>query len=176
VTKVPFDYEDLVQETFTRMLAKRDSYRGDASFKVYLLGFARLVLLEHFRARQRDRRFEPMDSSAADLGGARASSILVEREDHRILLDALRHLDLRDQELLELYYWQDLSAREVAEVQGVLESTVRSRVRAALKRLTQRFTKLSLQARDQDLDPRLLEGWLHELRAQLGPGLGSQRR
>lgn len=170
VTKVALDHEDLVQETFARMVGKRDSFRGDASFKVYLFGIARMVLLEHFRARHRDRRVEPMESSAIDLEGARASSVLVELEDHRLLLDALRHLELCDQELLELYYWQDLSAREVAELHGVPEPTVRSRVRAALKRLTSRYTELSQQSHKQSLEPALVEGWLQDLRAQLGAG------
>lgn len=172
VTKVSSDQEDLVQETFARLVSKRDVFRGEASFKVYLFGFARMVLLEHFRARQRNQMIEPLESSAIDLDGAHASSVLVDREHHRLLFDALRHLELREQELLELYYWQDLSAREIAELQDVPEPTIRSRVRAALKRLTNHYTRLSQQVHEQDLDPKLLEGWLLEVRPELGLGPG----
>lgn len=168
VTKVPFAHEDLVQETFTRLVGNRDRFRGDSSFKVYLFGFARMVLLEHFRACQREGRIEPMETSVIDLEGTRASSLLIEHEHQRLLIDALRHLELRDQELLELYYWQDLSAREIGEHQGVLESTVRSRVRAALERLTRRYTELSQQPRERELDPQDLEDLLVELRTPLG--------
>jgi RNA polymerase sigma factor (sigma-70 family) len=168
VNKVSVAHEDLVQETFTRMLSHSHRFRGDSSFKVYLFGFARLVLLEHFRARQRDQRIEPMATSGIDLGGTGASSLLGEREQHRLLLDALRRLELRDQELLELYYWQDLSAREIAEHQGVPEPTVRGRVRAALKRLARHYEERSQQPHERELDEQALEGLLAELRTRLG--------
>jgi RNA polymerase sigma-70 factor (ECF subfamily) len=167
VTKVPVAHEDLVQETFTRMVGSKDRFRGDSSFKVYLFGFARLVLLEHFRARQRDQRIEPMDTSVIDLDGTGVSTWLVEREHHRLLLDALRHLELREQELLELYYGKDMSAREIAEHHGVPEPTVRSRVRAALKRLTQRYTELCEQPSERELDEQDLERLLAELRTPI---------
>jgi RNA polymerase sigma factor (sigma-70 family) len=168
VNKVPLAHEDLVQETFARLVVKRDRFRGDSSFKVYLFGIARLVLLEHFRARLRDQKIEPMDTSVIDLDGTRASTLVVEHEQHRLLLDALRRLELRDQELLELYYWQDLSAREIGEHQGVLEPTVRGRVRAALGRLARHYGELSQAPHERGVDEQALEGLLVELRAWLG--------
>ena len=49
VNKVTIEYEDLVQETFARLMRARDRFRGDAGFRVYLFQIARYVLLEHFR-------------------------------------------------------------------------------------------------------------------------------
>ncbi len=167
MTKVPLDYEDLVQETFSRLLRKRDQFRRESSFRVYVFGIAHMVMLEHFRARRRDHRFEPMESSAADLGGARASSILAERERHRVLFDALRNLALREQELLELYYWQKLTAGEIAQLQSVPEPTVRSRIRAALKRLRTAFGQLSGKAHERDLDEDDFESWMNEIQQGL---------
>lgn len=167
MTKTPLDYEDLVQETFSRLVRQRDRFRGDSSFRVYMFGIAHMVLLEHFRSRRRDDRFQPMESSAADLGGARASSILAERERHRVLFDALRNLVLREQELLELYYWQKLTAGEIAQLHEVPEPTIRSRLRAALKRLRTRFHELSGQSHERSLGEDDFEGWMHEVQQGL---------
>lgn len=163
MTKVPLDYEDLVQDTFARLLRKRESFRGESSFRVFLFGIAHMVLLEHFRARRRNDRFQPMESTAADLGGARASSLLAARERHRLLFDALRNLPLREQELLELYYWQKLTAGDLAQMHEVPEPTVRSRIRASLGRLRSSYAMLSGKSHERELDDDAFEGWMTEI-------------
>jgi RNA polymerase sigma-70 factor (ECF subfamily) len=74
LTKAPSDYEDLVSATFLRLIAKREGFRGESSFRVYLFGMARIILLEHFRARRRDDRFEPMQTSVAEHEGGACTS------------------------------------------------------------------------------------------------------
>lgn len=167
LSKVPAEFEDLVANTMLRLVDKRDGFRGQSSFRVYLFGIAKMILLEHFRARKRDERFDPMESSVVDLEEGRLSSILGERDRHRVLFDALRHLELREQELLELYYWQQLSAREIADLQSSIEATVRSRIRAALKRLAKLYAQLDAQPHEHEFDPDEIEGWLQDMRAQL---------
>lgn len=163
LNKAPAEHEDLVQETFIRLSNKRDGYRGASSFRVFLFGIARMILFEHLRGKQRAGRFDPLEQSVADLEGGRLSSLMAQRESHRALLAALRELPLVDQELLELYYWQRLTAGEIAELQGLPERTVRSRIAAALKRAGKAHAELGGQPRGEDD----LAGWLDELRAEL---------
>lgn len=167
LTKAPNDYEDLVSATFLRLIDKRQAYRGQSSFRVYLFGMARMILLEHFRARRRDDRFQPMQESVAELERGHLSSILAARSRHRLLVDALRRLELGEQELIEFYYWQGLSAREIAEIQGLLEATVRSRIRAALGRMSKIFAELESHPNAELPDPDSIEGWMRELQAGL---------
>jgi RNA polymerase sigma-70 factor (ECF subfamily) len=165
VNKAPTEYEDLVQETFLRVSGKLENYRGTSSFRSFLLGIARMILLEFLRAKQRAQRFDPLEHSVADVEGGRMSSELARSESHRLLLAALRELPLAEQELLELYYWQRLTAREIGELQAAPESTVRSRVRVALDRTNRLYAQLERRA--TDLDPVELEGWLGELGREL---------
>jgi RNA polymerase sigma factor (sigma-70 family) len=163
VNKLPNEYEDLVQETFARLVDARDQYRGEASFKTYLFRIARYVLAEHLRKRYR-RQFEPANSSIAYLTDRRPSSLISERETHRLLLDALRQISLDDQDLLELYYWEELTAREVGSLFELVESTVRSRIRAALERLRREYVTLSNMPHERGLEVDDVELWLRELR------------
>jgi RNA polymerase sigma factor (sigma-70 family) len=167
LTKAPNDYEDLVSATFLRLIDKREGYRAESSFRVYLFGMARMILLEHFRARRRDDRFEPMQESVAELERGRLSSILAARSRHRLLVDALRRLELGEQELIEFYYWQGLSAREIAEIHGLPEATIRSRIRATLGRVGKIFAELESHPNAEQPDLDSLEGWMRELQAGL---------
>lgn len=167
ISKAPLDYEELVANTMLRLVDKRDRFQAMSSFRVFVFGMARMILLEHFRAQRRDERFDPMESSAAELEGGRMSSMLARREEHRVLLESLRLLELRDQELLEHYYWQQLSAREIAEISGRPEGTIRTRIRAALERLARRYAEVAAQAHEREYTPRQLEEWLEDVRGSL---------
>ena len=59
------------------------------------------------------------------------------------LLDALRRIPVDAQIVLELYYWEDLPAPDVARFLDVPEGTVRSRLRRALELLRERLESLA---------------------------------
>ncbi len=46
--------EDIVQEVFCRIWRKRKNYHSTSAFKTYLLGCAKIVLLEWFRSSKKD--------------------------------------------------------------------------------------------------------------------------
>jgi RNA polymerase sigma factor (sigma-70 family) len=168
--RVAFEHEDLVQETFARLVEAKEQYRGEAPFRVYLFSIARNVLNNHLRIRYKlDNKVEPLDSdtSIADITGKRHSSLLAEREEHRLLIDALRLLPVRYQELLELYYWQGMPGSEIAALFGVVESTVRSRLRTALDNLRRRYGELAAAPHKRDIEPEQVEVWLEELAGKL---------
>jgi RNA polymerase sigma-70 factor (ECF subfamily) len=170
VAKFADEHEDLTQETFSRLVAGRDRFRGGCSFRAYLFCIARNVGLEHLRTRY--KAVAPLaTSSLVDLTGRRCSSIAAEREEHRVLLDALRLLPLEQQELVELCYWQRLTGAELAELLGVTESAVRGRLRTAIKALGEAYRKHSGKPHAWVLEDGEVERWLEELRQRLRPGV-----
>lgn len=56
------------------------------------------------------------------------SSMAARSVRERRVLEALRRLPLRQQIALELYYWERLTGRELADVLGIPDSTARSLV------------------------------------------------
>jgi RNA polymerase sigma factor (sigma-70 family) len=154
--KLEADVEDLVQRTFLRCLEARDAFRGEGTFRAYLLAIARNELFSHFRGR--GIRLDPHDTSASVIDtGTRPSVVLDRRREHRLLVRALRSLPLDEQILLELFYFEEMPGPELAVVLEVPEGTVRTRLRRARALLEKAVTQLEaagegVRATTDDID------------------------
>lgn len=128
-TKAGPEADDLAQRTFLRCAEAATRFRGEASVKSFLFGIARNVLLEHIRAHARDKNVDPDFgvSSILDLN-PRASTLAFRKAEQRRLVEALQQQPLETQIVLELYYWEELSVDEVAQVVEVPPGTVKSRL------------------------------------------------
>ncbi|MEE9383709.1 MAG: RNA polymerase sigma factor [Nannocystaceae bacterium] len=123
------------------------SFRHDSSFRSFLFGIAHNVLRSHVRSRIReDQRLDWTEVSAEALDPS-PSEIAVKRDEQRAILSALRRIPLACQTVLELYYWEDLTASDVAAALGLNEGTVRSRVRRGKALLTQELLRLGEDSR-----------------------------
>ena len=144
-SKVGDGAEDLAQQTFLACVEARDRVdptRG--SFKSYLFGIARNLLLQFFRRHRRGANVDFGTVSIEDLGGVSPSRVVAAREEHALLVDALRRLPVDAQIALELHYWEDMSASEIADVLSIPAGTARSRLHRAQQ---------SLRAVMRQLDP-----------------------
>lgn len=156
--------DDLLQATFLRCVESRDALRDPSKFRSYLLTIAHRELLAYFRRRSRDRdMFAPDTTSVWDLDPS-PSTVVVEREEQRLLAEALRRIPLSFQVTLELYYWQELTAPEISEVLEIPEGTVRSRIRRGRDLLLRQMQ--GLRGADVRGRPSLddLERWARQLR------------
>jgi RNA polymerase sigma factor (sigma-70 family) len=127
--------DDLVQETLLGCLAGRARIRGEAGFRGYMFGIARNVLYDHLRARHRAAGSLDVEASCLFELGPSPSERMVRKREQRLLLEALRRLPIDTQVLLELYYWQELSGPDLAEMYGLGERALRSRLHRAKQSL-----------------------------------------
>ncbi len=159
---------ELTQRTFDRLLQVRSNYTGSGSPRSYVLGIARLILLEYFREKQRDPRVSVEELSVAAMD-RRPSSVLVARVEQRLVLEALRRLTLDHQIVLELYYWEDMSDPEIAEMLECKENTIRGRRTKAREKMREVLKELEAgaypAATSMDLDK-----WARGVRGQVGAG------
>jgi RNA polymerase sigma-70 factor (ECF subfamily) len=140
--KLGDDVEDLIQRTFQICTVRRAELRPDGTFRGFLFGVARNLLLDHLRHRYRHGAQE--DLSALSLVDLRTSpSAAVARNEREALVrEALRRIPLEQRMILELAHWEGLSGREIAEALAIGEHTVRSRLsraRAALREQVERL-------------------------------------
>jgi RNA polymerase sigma factor (sigma-70 family) len=157
------ELEDLVQRTFEACIKQREGMAQRASVAAYLLGIAHNLLCRHWRERARHPTDDIEEHSIASLG-AGPSSIFAHNENDKRLVEALRRIPLKYQEVLELYYWEGLNGRELAEALGVGEETARSKLSRAKKLLGRRMEQSikRLDATDEDL-----VGWARRIREQI---------
>lgn len=138
INKVPeSDIVDLIQDTMLACIDAIARFRGEASFRTYLLSVARHTLLHYYRRRRRkEGRLDPLTEASADLvDPAGLSSQLARRREQELILAALRRIPLDHQVVLELHFWEGLTARETAIILEVPESTVKGRLHRAKQAL-----------------------------------------
>lgn len=161
--KVDQGVEDLIQQTLLTCVERRDRIPEAWSFRTFLFVVARDQLYTHYRRGR--TRLDVTQTSVADLSPS-PSTLIARRQEHMLMLEALRHLPLETQVLLELRFWEGLTGPELAQILGVPEGTIRSRLRTAQTRLAAALTRLAktrgitLQA-DTDFDT-----WATEVRQQ----------
>ncbi len=150
--------DDLVQQTYLGLIESRDRFRGEASVRTFVLAIAKNHLLGHFRANRRAADFDPAISSLQDLGPS-PSSLVARRQGDELIAAALRRIPLELQIAVELYYWEQLSAPELAAVLDVPEGTIRSRLRRALELLRAEVTALAGSSGDREASHKSLDAW-----------------
>ncbi len=162
--KVNIGVEDLMQRTLLACVERRDRIPQGWCFRTFLFVVARDQLYMHYRKERRS--FDATQTSVADLSPS-PSTIVAKRQEHALVLQALRELPLETQVLLELRFWEGLTGPQLARVLDVSEGTVRSRIRLARERL---FKSLSNAARggglvvDSDDD---FESWARSVQADV---------
>ncbi len=168
-TKASDDAPDLIQRTFLIMLESHHRMREGTPFHCYLFGIARNVLYEYYRERRRTREvFQPEAHSVEDVGPT-PTGLLAEAQETELLLQALRRIPLEFQIILELYYWEKMTAVELAEVLEVPEGTARTRIRRAKQLLEAQLAKLTRSPQLLKSTMSDLDGWASQLRKSLKP-------
>ncbi len=170
------DAADLLQETFLA-LARSNEHAGVDSvpiiFRGYLYATARHVLCAHLRKKYK-RQCEQFDFSVVcikNLEPASISSIITQRRELQIFVEALRAIPLDDQIVLEFKYFDNLSANEIAEQLGISETTVPGRLQRAKVRLRCMVGQIASQTHrlliSEPSDDELGR-WAREIREQMG--------
>jgi RNA polymerase sigma-70 factor (ECF subfamily) len=149
--------EDLMQETFLRLVAHEDTFQGQARLKTWMYKIARNLCLDE-RRRQKHRRHASMDESrdgspnlhervpAKALGAFDATS---SAELGKNITRAIEALPDEQREVFVLRQVELLSFREIAEVVGVPENTAKSRMRYAMERLQAALSEHYERAEEQ---------------------------
>ena len=123
--------EDVLHESYLRVLEGRARFRGEAAFKTWLFGVIRNVA----RASRRRAALRSLLTLrfARDPGTAEGKDATPEEA---ALRHALRQLPARQREVLVLVFYQELSIAQAAETLGIGLGTARThyeRGKAALR-------------------------------------------
>ncbi|NOZ27026.1 MAG: sigma-70 family RNA polymerase sigma factor [Chloroflexi bacterium] len=133
--------EDAAQETFLRAYTRLHTYRPEHKFSTWILSIAS----HHCIDRLRRRRFIWLSADEEPVRRALQARV-VERSPEEVALESERREEIRAMlDVLDpmyrapivLRYWHDLSYKEIAEVMGITEAAVKTRLHRARLQLAE---------------------------------------
>lgn len=145
--KAPALAEDVTQEVFMRLVQNAADFKHEARFSTWLYAIARNLCVDQLR-RLQHRRHPSLDQPLGETEGrtlgdavanehysASAERSAVSSEVQATILAAVEALPDDQREVFLLREIADLPFKDIAEITGVPENTVKSRMRYALDRL-----------------------------------------
>ncbi len=137
--------DDLVQETWLRVLERGRSFDGESRFEPWLFAIARNLAIDHTRKRRLisldsndDDEHEPASITPVS-GAASPFEQAARTEDAQHLALSLQALQPVVREALVLRFQEELSLQEISHVVGASVSTVSSRIYRGLAALRQQM-------------------------------------
>jgi RNA polymerase sigma-70 factor, ECF subfamily len=128
--------EDLISEVFLDVWRQAGRFEGRSAVSTWLLAIARFKALSALRRRPD----EALDEEAAEAieDPSDDPQVALEKKDKSaILRKCLMGLSAEHREIIDLVYYHEKSVEEVAEIVGIPENTVKTRMFYARKKLAE---------------------------------------
>lgn len=147
--------QDLTQDVFMRVFRALGGFRAtEGSFATWLTRLTRNLLIDHYRRTRNERVTDSIEEQLPRVeegfvSVSRPDTALAGREASDLLQGALAKLSPDLRETIILRDLQEMEYREIAQVLGIPEGTVKSRLnrgRAELARLLKRFVETKRSA------------------------------
>lgn len=126
--------EELTEETFVKLVLKRPKFLEKSSFKTWLYAVGRNVTLDYLRKNKQRISLDECGEITADEESLEKSWL---RQENRIHLHrTIEKLKPEYRQVLWLYYFEDLSHREISKIMGKSVHNIETlayRARGALK-------------------------------------------
>lgn len=130
------DAEDILQETYVQAFNSLSSLKNEESFRPWLISIARNKVNDYYR-RKAEVTEVPFDDAVIQY-------VTVNRPVNTSVSDTMKKLSDEERELLHLYYWEDMSVKDIARELDIPEGTVKSRLHKARKNFEKKYPKEEL--------------------------------
>jgi RNA polymerase sigma-70 factor (ECF subfamily) len=126
------EIDELVQDTFVRAFNSLDGFRGDSSFRTWLMTILRRLLLDQRRAlKRRPEKVEIQDSDS--VSSFDALDEMVADEARKRMTEAVTRLSPTQKQVFSLRVADGLSYKEIAEAVGTTEGAARVHYHNAMR-------------------------------------------
>jgi RNA polymerase sigma-70 factor, ECF subfamily len=128
--------EDLMSEVFLDVWRQAGKFEARSTVSTWLLAIARFKALSSLRKRSEEELDEEAAAAIEDAGDD--PEVAVQKKDtSEVLRKAIGQLSPEHREIIDLVYYHEKSIEEVAEIVGIPENTVKTRMFYARKRLSE---------------------------------------
>ena len=128
--------EDLISEVFLDVWRQADRFEGRSAVSTWLLAIARFKALSSMRRRPDEELDEEAAGAIEDASDTPEVS-LQKKDKSGLLRKCLEQLSREHREVIDLVYYHEKSVEEVAEIVGIPEATVKTRMFYARKKLSE---------------------------------------
>lgn len=137
----PAEAEEVLQAVYVKILAGRARFNGQSSFKTWLLALIRHTAVDEWRRKKRQLVLSSDGEASIEqlAHGAGPDETLDRVEMQNVLGEALARLSARQQQVLRLVFYHDLSLADAAAVIGVSLGSVRTHYERGKERLREWF-------------------------------------
>ncbi|WP_027398707.1 RNA polymerase sigma factor [Anaerovorax odorimutans] len=127
--------DDIVQEAFILCYFKIAELKDPMSFKTW---FFRMLTRLAWKMSAKEKVSVPVDNifefaETEDIHLVEGE--IIDKEESKCLMEAVEHLEIKKKTTILLYYYNNFSVSEIAQIMGCFEGTVKSRLHSARKNL-----------------------------------------
>jgi len=136
-TRNQMDAEELTQDVFVKAYTNLSKFRGDAKLKTWLFSIAHNTTASHYR--KKEIPTTPADDAQhllndhTIIGDALGLVTSTERKKH--LAAAMEKMAPQQRQLIQLFYLEELSIKEIEEITGLNEGSIKTGVMRGRNRL-----------------------------------------
>jgi RNA polymerase sigma-70 factor (ECF subfamily) len=128
--------EDLISEVFLDVWRQADRFEGRSAVSTWMLAIARFKALSALRKRPDEELDDEAAEAIEDVSDT--PEVALQKKDKSALLrQCLEKLSPEHKEIIDLVYYHEKSVEEVAEIVGIPENTVKTRMFYARKKLSE---------------------------------------
>src|SRR6185312_2577474 len=128
--------EDLISEVFLDVWRQAGKFEGRSAASTWLLAIARFKALSVLR-RKPEAELDDETAAAIEDPSDDPETALEKKDKGAVLRKCLTGLSAEHREIIDLVYYHEKSVEEVAEIVGIPEATVKTRMFYARKKLAE---------------------------------------
>lgn len=138
--------EDITQDVFIICYEKFDQFRWDSSIKTWLYRIAINRCKDELKSYRTKHVYPITNLFVFDKAKKQPSpeSILTAKREQSLIIKSIFDLPIKYREVILLYYYEELTVKEISEVLSIKESGVKTRLKRARDHLRKKLERSDL--------------------------------
>lgn len=140
------ELEDICQEVFIKVFRRLDKFRGDSKLSTWIATIAYNTAITHIRKQNRRGELsyneQPLLIAGTEDAGLN-QRVVEEEEVKKYLLRLIESLPVKYRTVITLFHLEEFSYKEIEEITGMPEGTVKSYLSRARKLLKGKIEKVA---------------------------------
>lgn len=141
------DVEDICQEVFIKVFRKLKRFRGESRLSTWIAAIAYNTSISHIRKEMRkmESSYDETPSLMKDEKDSGLNQSGVEQQEiKKYLLEMIEQLPLHYRTVLTLFHLEEFSYREIEQITGMPEGTIKSYLSRARNLLKEKLEKVAV--------------------------------